>query len=173
MRDLLLVSVLSLCMPAVSHADTVFHLVNNTYEGGGVATGTVNIDTVNGVFDSVNIDLTLSGADYLFTGAPATQVAGFDNNTQYYEYSFDAGNDALTIDIPVGSLVGYSGGLLCTDANLCGSGYEGDLQLADGTLYGAATGSLAATPEPSSLILLGSGVLAGVGVVRRRIFSRD
>ena len=170
MRNVFLLSALCFGVSAVSHADTVFTLVNNTYEGNGVATGTLNIDTVNGVFDSGNIDLKLGGTDYLFTGAPAYQ-SSFDNDTQVFEYTFDVNGDALTIDVPGSSLVGYTGSTLCTATNLCGDGYEGNLQLSDGTTYGALTGSLVTTPEPSSVVLLGTGILATVGAMRRRLFS--
>ncbi len=178
MRNLLLLSALCMGVSSVGHADTTFFLANNTYESGGTATGSVNIDTAAGLFDSVNVTVNELGTTYLFTGAPVTQT-GFGSNGQfqYYEYSFDSGGNILLLDVPVASLTGYTGGNLCSLSNLCGDGqngvFAGYFGLSDGvTDFAAQTGSLNPTPEPSSVIMLGTGLLAGVGVARRRLFSR-
>ena len=138
---------------------------------GATANGTITVDPVAGVFDSIDVTVSLSGTDYLFTGAPVVQSV-FNNNTQFYEYSFDHALDYLVIDLPGSSLVGFTGGNLCSGANLCGDGYAGDFSLHGGTPDELATGALIAAPEPPSMLLLGTGLLVSLGVVHRKAFAR-
>ncbi len=170
MRNPMLLAALCLGVAATSHADTTFILTGNSFTSGATATGTVNIDVVAGTIDSVNVVYDLDGVDSVFNGTPTTQGT-FDKDTQYFEYSFDNAGDLLLIDIPGASLAGYAGNNLCSFANLCGDGYLGYFATSAGEADPLATGSLAQTPEPSSLVLLGSGMVGVAGAARRR-FAR-
>lgn len=75
-----------------------------------------------------------------------------------------------TLALPIGTdAVRILGGV--SDDNLCFDGVcgEGGYAVNQVELFGTPAGSTTATPEPSSLLLLSSGLLAMGGMIRRRI----
>jgi hypothetical protein len=65
-----------------------------------------------------------------------------------------------------GSLVGFSGGVITQGATVTLSTNDPNYAITSGTI---TSQTVAATPEPSSLVLAGTGILGFAGVVRRRI----
>jgi hypothetical protein len=172
----LLLAAVSLAIPIAAHAKTItFDLTNFTFDSGATASGTINIDVTTGQLLSANITY-IGTSTYVFKGA--FQDQGVFGGNQYYGDLFtlpDGNGFDFDIDIPLTSLVGYTGGVICTSASQCSGGFAGGLTPYPNTnnYDYSATGTLTASPvpEPSSVLLFGTGLLGVVGSIRRRLNS--
>jgi PEP-CTERM motif len=160
----------------IAHADTLSTFdLNATTVSGGSASGTVILDATTGQFTLADITVMTQGAQFLFNGVPApNQVSSFGTVT----FLQDSLNDRFYLSLPVSSLIGYTGGGLCSVLLHCGnsmvsvpSAFSANMTgpfSSDFVEAGALTlASSAPTPEPSSIALLATGLLGAVQLTRR------
>ena len=187
-------ALLSLCfgllLPVVSYAnpinpDVTFYMYNATSNYGGVGSGSVTINTVTGTF--VSEDITFSNVflpevgsaqNYIFSGL----IPAGSQGPNFYGFGNSYGSvlSGYDFELPGTSLVGYTGGPICTVSNY-------STQLCGGVISSFGTGNadenfanqlsgylspVSPTPEPSSLLLLVTGIVGVAGAVRVRLRRR-
>ena len=175
--------VAAFCLAA--HADTIstFTLSNFVFESGATATGIVVVDTTSG--NVIAID-----ANYQ-SGTEIDQYLGLyfgehDGPSQYGFVSRDVPQlDDFYFELPVPSLVGYSGSDLCSLDLACNFYQSGIARRAIGNNDPLQSGALklfstyttpptpsSLTPEPSALLLMGSGLIGVAGAFRKKLLVR-
>ncbi|HMH14682.1 MAG TPA: PEP-CTERM sorting domain-containing protein [Edaphobacter sp.] len=175
--------VLAALPPTAAFADTISTFAANggSYFG-GIFTGTVVMDTTLGLVTDVDITYQRGTTVKEFVGSPGQFAIPSQNLFEFYLN--DTTNDQLIILKEGTSVVGYTGGPLCSyDLPLeChatdGPYWFNSIWINEFTLEQdeMVSGSLVLTdtvitPEPTSLVLLGTGLLGIVGAISRRLFN--
>jgi hypothetical protein len=189
-------SFLPLCLLALStfaaHADTVstFDISGSTAPnesfGTGSLSGTLTIDTTTGVVTGIDILLNVpipslsSFETFVFESAPTSHEEVISNI--FVIALKDGSIESFGLALPVSSLVGYTGGPVCSGTNPCISGasstvspllgdYFSNPQSATLTLETPITTDPSPVPEPSSLTLMGTGVIGAFCTLRRKLLN--
>ena len=185
---------LSACFVAASfaaHADTIttFKLSTSTDVLTDVS-GTLLFDSTNGQFlsSSIVVDPRRNGLDdgpyYIDQVEAGSQTIDRSTSTENVLFIDQSGRAtfflSLAIDpTQINPLIGYSGGPVCAYFS-CGAytttsyfNVDGSQASEVGVLLGSLTPiAVTTTPEPSSFVLLGTGLLGVAGVLRKRLALR-
>lgn len=165
---LLLVS-LVVCSSAL--ADTL--TLSGTLVDNGSFGGTVSFNPTTGVFTGANFDAMEGSTAYMFDSPPTSQFN--PEGGVYLGEFFDGLGDIFYLDLPGTNLIGYAGGLVCSQLHVCqgtqGS-FAGEFAIDSTYTYAIQSGlamlTVEATPEPPSLLLMATGVLGILAAVWRR-----
>jgi hypothetical protein len=155
----------TLTIPGATWINTTGSGTTNVANGLYVYTTTFTLSSASNLSGSYTSD---NGAMVFLSGgsistpdelASSTYVESFNVITPFSAGGLGPGTYTLTFDVENGSGLNTPPG---TDGNSDNG--------PNGLLVGAST--VTATPEPSSLALLGTGILSAAGIARRKLFSR-
>jgi hypothetical protein len=166
---------IALAAPRAVWADTIVQFnVSGTFEDGSVLTGTVTIDTTSGIPEGGRVETTgpTSVGPLISMGYSSDQPQFFEIAPQVCEPLVPCNSGFMYLFLDVPNLIGYTGGPICGLSTGCVSTmgplpYQGPVfSYVTDPVY-LTTGSLtlpAAAPEPSSVVLLGIGLLGLMGI---------
>ncbi|MGA2846182.1 MAG: PEP-CTERM sorting domain-containing protein [Candidatus Acidiferrales bacterium] len=165
-----------LCIPSVASADSgqTWTLTDVSSSDGSTASGSFDYNAVTGLYSDINVVTTLglefSGASYSVVDAgfySANELVIMANN------SYAEGTPVLAFEISPG-LTGAGGvDFFSALEGLCNAGctdFEGGTGESGGALRGFQ-GYVVTTPEPSLVLLLGTGLLGLVRLRRKLVNS--
>ncbi len=162
-RTLLIAAALvSASLVARADSYTTFDL-NSSYIFGGTIDGTLTLDTTTDLFSSA--DLTVAGfpsyqdGTLSIIGAQGPSLLGYNVGIGSNGVPFGT----ATLFLPVNSLAGYDGSNVVFPTNVAFLTFPNVYFAGSGTLEPVST-----TPEPSGLLLLGTGLMGLAGLAWRR-----
>ena len=165
----LYICLFALLLPSYALADSLFSL-SGDLTNGGTFNGTLSVSALGEAY----VQGTYRNGSYAFT-LPVNYLGEQLQENGYVlvdAFPVPAPQFDLLLYVPVPTLAGYTGGSLCAIYNnVCAlSEYSSYAASFPSTTYFLhLTATPADTPERSTLLLLGTGILAAVGSARRRL----
>ena len=148
------IAALSLFAVPAMYADTITTFTaGGGFSDGATLSGNVVIDVTTGTV--VQLGTTLNASAPLSLSGLTFDLSASSQGAEYILVTDTGPHSAfdITLDIPVTTLVGYAGGSVSGGAN-------------GGTSAALTSGSLTATPEPTTVVLVGSAMLGLLGLRR-------
>jgi hypothetical protein len=163
-----------------AHAEgTLFNVTGTFDDGGETLSGTITIDTTgSGGILSENLTVDPLAVTYTFDSYNGLDIQEISDSGTYYDSAQMSGSPSSQLDLniylgAVNSFSGYTGGILCEDAETCG-GNETSFTVEEGSSENPADPPLGSgeltlvTPEPSTALLAFAGGGALVTFRRRK-----
>ena len=142
-------------------------------KNGSSLSGSIIMDTTLGTVQSLNLIFT---GTYSFT-ISSVVLAAANTGSQTGTFAIEGKNATpypfTFIELPVTTLVGYTGGSICSQGTSCAGLVFSDAGAAAGDTSSFSSGSLTATPEPGGIVLVGSAMLGLFALRRRYRSARD
>ena len=182
MRKLLSASLLAFGLavaPVAAHADSVtYNLIltpTNPASNVGSGTGSLTVNTApsasgNSDFSTINGGLTalsfsIGGDTFDLTNAVGNYGDAFFQNGNLISVVYNGGTDNKSVDFSL-----LAGALTYTFADFDNFGTNGQLEFSQGIISATIDPPGApAVPEPSALLLFGTGALGLAGIVSRKL----
>jgi hypothetical protein len=178
----LLVAAVIAAFPMSVCADTIstFDFDNFVFISGAASSGNITINTTTGV--ATGLSFSYSGPEGVFS---VSEIQGQGPTTDGSLYFVDGASsvnplDSLSLVFQGASLANYAGGPTCTGTALCPGitsvFFDDNIELVNdpiqsGDLTLVSSTTTGVTPEPTSIVLFGTGLIAATGVFRRKFFN--
>jgi hypothetical protein len=169
-RQLAAVAIAMFSVSLAAHADTVFYASGTTLEGGTLS-GTITLNTASTAFSAIDLTVMDHGdtADFTYIEDQGQDSAFYHIATNNGIRGVSNGTANIDLLLDVASLTGFDGATFCAIESPCTAGAPLEYsRISFSSADFLSTGSLGPTPEPSSLALLGSGLLGVAAIARKR-----